>query len=76
MGIWEEERRKKSEAAAYVPQMQQWRLTDHEAQFLNEMRRRLDCLWVGRNTDWAHNAGKHPRQSGDPVHYRCPRCGP
>eukprot|EP00974_Lingulodinium_polyedra_P063244 6104714-Lingulodinium_polyedra.AAC.1 len=75
MGIWGEEWRKKSEDEEYVPQMQQWRLSDHEAQLLSEMAagiddycmcRRLDCLWVGRNTDWARNAGRHPPQSGDP----------
>eukprot|EP00974_Lingulodinium_polyedra_P125483 11194712-Lingulodinium_polyedra.AAC.1 len=36
---------------------------------------RLDCPWVGKNTDWAHNAGRRPPQKDDWVQYRRPRRG-
>eukprot|EP00974_Lingulodinium_polyedra_P072969 7062477-Lingulodinium_polyedra.AAC.1 len=37
--------------------------------------RRLDCLWVGLNSIWAHNAERHPPLPDDGAQYRRPRCG-
>ena len=81
---WDDDMRQKSEDPTFVPPLAEVFVSDFEAQFMSEIVTGLDeyfmcrqkhCMFVCRNTDWIHNAAHNPPQKGDPVHYRCPKCG-
>ena len=62
---WEAEMAKKADDATYVPALRDHKLSSMESQFGSEidqcvdeyfMCRRKDCMRVGLNTCWSHNA--------------------